>query len=271
MNAIETRDELIRLLSADPHILGVGQTGSLKAALIPRHSDIDLFVLCTEVPTEAERSALYARMAGSFDLHMAVCSGGRWGHGDILDVGGIDVMPMYFNAHEMRDDLLDILARCPDREGRFYPVGRLASVSAIHVLFERDHAWSFLKDLVNSPQPAFFRQLYLREIAQVLDEEDLSRCEIRPEVLFFHQVLENALDHLLQALYAVNSCYFPSRKRTLATLDSFAHKPEDCGARLLRLVRDGSDPNTLGQAMDELRRLTGEVQAIGRQVFPGDN
>ena len=53
------RNELVRILSGDRRILGVGQTGDIHAPLIPGKSDIDLFVICSSVPSEEERSALY--------------------------------------------------------------------------------------------------------------------------------------------------------------------------------------------------------------------
>ena len=270
MDALTLLGGLVRALSDDPRILGIGQTGSPDAALIPGRSDIDLFVLCSEVPPEDERRALYAQLGDGFDLHMSVCNGGRWGYGDILVAGGVDVMPMYFPLSEMRDYLTRLLSgEGLDKEGRFYPVGRLASVSTIHVLHEKARAWSELRDLVNEKPDAFFRAWYAREICQVLDEEDLGRCEVRREVLFFHQVLENALDHLLQALYAVNRCYFPSRKRTLTALDAFRLLPDDCAGRLLRLVQDGACEETMDRAMTDLRQLTAEVVRLGREVFPG--
>ena len=269
MGAAELRNELIAVLSAEETILGIGQTGTLDAVLIPGKSDIDLFVLCGRIPSEEERRNLYRRIRKErFELSMTVCSGGRWGTGDILNAGGIDVMPMYFTLAETRGYLERLLSgKGLEKEGRFYPVGRLASVSSLRILWERDGAWSALKDRVNRKPEAFFRQWYESELGQVLDEEDLGRTELRGEVLFFHQVLENALDHLLQALYAVNFRYFPSRKRTLSDLEGFEQKPADCAARLLRLIGEGSRQEGLTAAMEELRRLTAEVGALGDRAF----
>ena len=268
MNAIMLRDKLVSILSDDHRILGIGQTGDLNIELIPGKSDIDLFVLCSEIPTEAERRSFYYHIEATFDLTMNVCCGGLWGFGDILVTGGVDVMPMYFTMDEMQTYLQEILAgKHLEKDGRFYPVGRLASVAGIHVLYEKDRAWSGLKEMVNRKPTAFFRQWYAHEVGQILDEEDLGRCELRHEVLFFHQVLENALDHLLQALFAVNRCYFPSRKRTLAAIGTFAQKPADCEARLLRLIENGSREEMLQFAITDLRRLAAEIELIGDQTF----
>lgn len=46
----------------------------------------------------------------------------------------------------------------------------------------------------------------------MIDEEDLDRAELCHEALFYHQVLEELLDHFLQLLYAKNNCYFPQPK-----------------------------------------------------------
>lgn len=270
MDAIELRNELIHVLAGDNRILGIGQTGSLNPQLIPGKSDIDLFVLCTDIPTEDDRRGFYQRIANQqFDLYMSVCSGGQWGYGDILVVGGIDVMPMYFTVQEMQVYLSEVLSGMHmDKDGRFYPVGRLASISTIHILHEKAQTWSAIKAMVNQKPETFFRQWFDHEISQVIDEEDLGRCELRREVLFFHQVLENALDHLLQALYAVNRQYFPSRKRTLNDINAFDLKPEDCGNRMLRMVQHGSTEDGICLAIAELRQLAAEVACLGVRPQP---
>ena len=73
-----------------------------------------------------------------------------------------------------------------------------------------------------------FDQWYASEACRMIDEEDLGRAELRHEVLFYHQVVEAFLDHFLQALYAKNRRYFPSRKRTESAIAAFERKPQNC-------------------------------------------
>lgn len=269
MGAIELRNELVTVLSSCDRIKGIGQTGSLDIQLVPGKSDIDLFVLCSEVPPKEERMLWYQGIQSEkFDLQMEVCNGGQWGYGDILVVDGIDVMPMYFTIKEMHDYLKEVLeCKHLEKEGRFYPVGRVASIATIHILNEKENAWTNLKDMVNRKPNTFFQQWYENEIWQVLDEEDLGRSELRKEVLFFHQVLENSIDHLLQALYAINKCYFPSRKRTISALDEFQYKPVDCFERLIQIVQNGSREETMDQAISDLRSIALEVKELGGEIY----
>lgn len=269
MGAIELRDKLVTVLSTCDKIQGIGQTGSLDVKLIPGKSDIDLFVLCSEVPIREERSQFYESIQDEkFELQMEVCNGGQWGYGDILTIDGIDVMPMYFTVKEMKDYLQEILdGRHLEKEGRFYPVGRVASVATLHVLDEKENAWTSLKNMVNERHREFFKKCYENEIWQVLDEEDLGRCELRREVLFFHQVLENALEHFLQALYAVNECYFPSRKRTMTAIEEFSYKPNDCYERLLDIIQNGAREEKMDQAISDLKSIATEVRKYGDEKF----
>lgn len=81
--------QLIRLLSEDEAICGIGQTGDVNAPLIPGKSDIDLFVICQAVPEKELRRKRYEKLAGDFDrLEIEVCAGGIWGCGDIFHVEG---------------------------------------------------------------------------------------------------------------------------------------------------------------------------------------
>lgn len=245
--------------------MGIGQTGSIDAVLVPGKSDIDLFVLCSEIPSGNERETWYSELEkADCTVQMEVCRGGVWGTGDVLVVDGIDVMPMYFTVQEMQDYLEEILAcKHLEKDGDFYPVGRLSSISGITVLYEKENTWTKLKEMVNQKPDLFFRQWFLSEINQVIDEEDLGRSELRKEVLFYHQVLENALDHLLQALFAMNHCYFPSRKRTVSAIDSFRYKPENCCTRLHDMITWGASEDTIALSIMELRNMTGEVIGLG--------
>lgn len=96
----------------------------------------------------------------------------------------------------------------------------------------------------------------------MVDEEDLGRAQLRHEVIFYHQVVEEFLDHFLQALYARNRRYFPSRKRTESAISGFARKPQDCYKRLLKIVNLGSDENTIEDSIEELRSLCKEFREL---------
>ena len=103
---------------------------------------------------------------------------------------------------------------------------------------------------------------YLSEVWKIIDEEDLGRAKLRHEVLFYHQVVEEFLDHFLQALYAKNRRYFPSRKRTESAIAAFELKPQDCYKRLLKIVSLGSNENTIDDSIEELRKLCEELKEL---------
>lgn len=98
---------------------------------------------------------------------------------------------------------------------------------------------------------------------RVKDEEDFGRALSRKDVLFYHQVLEAAIDHYLQALYAVNSTFFPSRKRTNQYIDSFKLKPENCYERLLEVIRFGN-PDDIEKSHHEWCKLVDDLQGINQ-------
>ena len=138
MEVNEFKTRLISAMSSCKSVYGIGQTGDLNAPLIPGKSDIDLFVICETVPSKEERIAIYQCLEQKYDsLDMDVCSGGVWGYGDIFLCDGIDVMPMYFTMSEMRGYIEEVLAgKHLEKEGRFYPIGRLASIESLNVLYE---------------------------------------------------------------------------------------------------------------------------------------
>lgn len=269
MNVIEIKDKLVSELSQNNKIKGIGQTGDINAELIPGNSDIDMFVLCTSIPTEAERKSVYSNYANEYsECLMNVCNGGIWGYGDILIIDGIDVMFMYFTIKEMECYIDEVLnGEHLDREGGFYPTGRLSSVESINILYENDTEWTSLKEKVKKHPIDLFEKLFDFHISNVINDEDLGRVMLRKEVMFYHSVLENSLDHLLQALFAINFMYFPSRKRSEQYIKDFENKPNDCYERLLKIIENSITKNKIEISIEELKKITLELTQIGNFIY----
>lgn len=269
MKVIDVKNSLVKELSQIEKINGIGQTGDINAELVPGNSDIDMFVLCTTIPTEVERKDIYSKYSEEYsECQMNVCNGGIWGYGDILLINGIDVMFMYFTREEMEQYLDEVLqGKHLDREGGFYPTGRLSSVENINILYESSAEWTSLKEKVKKDPVKLFEKLFDYHIANVLNDEDLGRVLLRKEVMFYHSVLENSLDHLLQALFAVNFIYFPSRKRTEQYIRDFKSKPENCYERLMQILTNAISDKTVEKSVEELRNIASEIAQIGRIIF----
>lgn len=261
------KKRLIHAISSNPKIVGIGQTGDINAPLIPGKRDIDLFVLCTKVPDTKERTEFYKELRTyTTSIEMNVSNGGIWGYGDIFLCQGIDIMPMYFTVEEMRNYIEEVLnGRHLEREGRFYPIGRLASIETLNVLYEENRVWSDIIERVREYPVELFKAWYHAQSGQILDEEDLGRTVLRKEILFYHQVLEESIDHMLQALYAINRCYFPSRKRTEQAVELFEYKPEKFMERLLNIVQNSVREEDIECSVVELRKLGQEVLELGEK------
>ena len=185
MNVNEVKNRSIQDLTENNKIRGIGQTGDLNAELIAGNSDIDMFVICSEIPAAEERKKVYERYSAEYsDCQMNVCSGGLWGYGDILLIEGIDVMFMYFTMEEMQSYLDEMLSgKHLDRQGGFYPTGRLASVENINILFERDAVWTKLKEKVRTRPADLFQKLFRYHLSNIINAEDLGRAALRKEVM----------------------------------------------------------------------------------------
>ena len=90
MDANDFKAKLVEEISNCDEILGIGQTGDMNVPLIGGKSDIDLFIICKNVPDAARRLSLYKSLDGLYDkLEMEICSGGVWGYGDVFYILGI--------------------------------------------------------------------------------------------------------------------------------------------------------------------------------------
>ena len=248
-------------------VKAIGQTGDINEIPMPGKGDIDLFVFCEGIPLEAQRLAAYDACKALFsECRMTTSEGGYWGTIDMLMVDGVELFFMYFTVTEMHRYIDAVLAgKHLDRDGAFYPVGRLATMLTINVLYDEAGTLAALKELVREYPEALSRTLFDHHISQIIDEEDFGRTVMRKDVLFYHMVLEASLDHFLQALYALNRIYFPSRKRTDEYMASFKRIPQDCQARMLRVIEHGSHSEGIARSyaqwqglVEELKRLEGK-------------
>lgn len=197
---------------------------------------------------------------------MNTCEGGMWGTGDVLMVDGVETMFMYFTLEEMTAYLNKVLAgRHLDNENGFYPVGRLATIKDIHVLYDDSDIWLTLKEMVSEYPRELSGKMVEYHLERAIDEEDFGRVLLRKDVLFYHQVLETAMDHFLQALYAANNTYLPSRKRSEQYIKSFPIKPKDCHERILKVISGASSADGIQQSVGEWYALVDELKSIVRK------
>jgi len=94
------------------------------------------------------------------------------------------------------------------------------------------------------------------------DTEDLQRAVARKDVLFYHFAMDIAIDHFLQALFAINRTYFPSRKRTLDFIEIFNIKPERCNEKLLEVIKLGSFSEGINQSFTIWSNMVNELKKL---------
>jgi hypothetical protein len=260
-------DKVARLLdevSQLDDVIAIGRTGTIEPNPRPGESDIDIFVFCERIPDEETRKAAYQRRAELFaDRAMTVCAGGDWGTGDVLDVDGVETMLMYFRMDETVVYLDEVRAgkRTASVDG-FYPIGRVATIRSINITHDRTGALTRLRESLAEYPDGLREAMIHAHLRRAYDEEDLGRSVLRKDVLFYHQVLEEALDHYLQILYAVNRTYFPSRKRIEQYIADFAVKPDRCYERLLDVVKLGAAAETIAASVSEWRSLVDDLRSI---------
>ncbi len=262
----EILDRLVSHISELPMVQSVGLSGSKTPLPKMGEGDIDLFIYCNEIPALAQRQAVLDAISGVIEeSKINVLQGGRWGYGDFALSNGVETWLMYFTARETLADVVSILeGNQPDRlDNYYYPVGRLSMLKNMTVLFDRSSFLSSLKNRLATYPQKLRETLTSYHLDALGDTEDLCRSVTRQDALFYHFALDIALDHFLQALFAMNSTYFPSRKRTLEYLKTFAVQPKDCALRLQEVLRLGGNGETVPQSFHIFQSLAGELAELG--------
>ena len=265
MHPIQTEfDTLLQTIMRLPALRAIGKTGG-EALPSDGYSDIDLFLFCEQIPALEIRSVHYSLFPRSVTVaKFGSSEHPHWGLVDSILIGEQEVYLMYFTQSKFTASINAILRgeRTEREENYFYPTGRLASIQGMHEFYDTEGYLADIKTRITVYPDALRGAILSRCLPKIDDEEDFMRAIRRKDVLFYHATLDLALDRFLQALFALNRVYFPSRKRSLEFIREFAIKPEDCEARLERVVALGASAETLMESYEAWQSLCRELENL---------
>ncbi|MDF2802026.1 MAG: hypothetical protein K0S61_1929 [Anaerocolumna sp.] len=256
---------LIDRISTMEAVQSIGISGGKNQLPKAGDGDIDLFIYCDVIPEFEVRQAIFNQLGDLLqERKINVFEGGHWGTGDYALINGVETWFMYFSINATLDDVEAILkGDYPDKlDNYYYPVGRCAMLKDINVIFDRNGFLYSLKQRLSEYPEKLAKVLLQHHLDELEDIEDLERAVVRKDILFYHFALDIAIDHFLQALFAVNKTYFPSRKRTLDFIKDFNIKPIRCDEKLLDVVRLGAYSESIYQSYELWSNMVNELKEI---------
>lgn len=256
---------LVGVIAAQPQVQAIGLAGGDRPLPAPSEGDLDLFIYCSEVPPAAQRAAALAVLGDAVGaLAVDRAADPHWGIADVLELGGVETWLMHFRVDEALAELEALLGgrQLGRVDEDYYPLGRCAMYRTLRALYDPAGLLAGLRTRVAAYPPALAAAVLAHHLAPLDETEDLERAARRGDVLFYHSALELALDHYLQALFALNRTFFPSRKRSLEHIRSFTLAPHDAGARLVEVVRLGAEAHNLPASLTAWMALVRDLQAL---------
>jgi len=260
--------ELVEAVARHEAVRAIGSSGGARPFPEPGRlaaGDIDLFVYCTEIPAQDRRREALASLGESVrQVAIGRSESGHWGQGDSLLAAGVETWLMYFTLAEARAELEAVLAGqyLGRLDSYYYPIGRCAMWKAMRIFYDPDGVLRSFKARLEVYPEELARAVVAHHAEALGDVEDIERAVQRKDVLFYHFALDLALDHFLQAVFALNKEYFPSRKRSETYLQGFRVKPAGCEQRLRQMVALGGEAETLGRSYDIWRGLVRDLEAL---------
>jgi len=255
---------LIDTLSKNDLIQSIGKTGAKE---LPQNndSDVDIFIFSEQVPKFPNREKIYTNIEKFLNgVEVNEQESKHWGFVDFLKIDKIEVCLMYFSVTNMKEEIVKLLNgdRLEKEENYFYPIGRCATIKTLNILYDKNNFLSNLqKQLAIYPNELYTKSIE-HHLSKINDKEDFGRAITRKDVLFYHFVLDIALDHYLQLLFAVNKNFFPSRKRSIEHIDSFKIKPVNCGNRILEVLLLGGNENELKESYIVWEKLCNDLENL---------
>ena len=267
-NNIETTlQSLVTRLTQSNSIRAIGLSGGERPFPEAGESDMDLFIYCTAIPNKDERQKILASFPEAEPIEIGKFESGHWGQGDCLSIAGVETWLLYFTLTEARAELKAILdGKYLGRlDSYYYPIGRCSMWRGMRALHDPDGFLASLRECLQEYPPSLARAVIDHHTHALEDVEDLERAVQRKDIFFFHFALDLALDHFLQALFALHREYFPSRKRSETYVRGFSIKPAECEERLRQVIRLGANSETLAQSYEVWQGLVEELMALSKE------
>ena len=220
-------------------VSAIGISGKLRPFPLPGKGDFDIFVYCDEIPKEKTRLEQLSRVPGIENIGYMGKSD-AWGNMDFCTIENIETFVMYFKKADVLKNTEDILKGkyLWKLDNGYFPIGRVAMLASINILYDRDDFLSTSKKVLKLYPGSLKEKMISFHTSRMLDPEDFERAISRKDILFYHSVLDTAIEHFLMALFAMNETYFPSRKKSSEYIDGFDIKPNQCLERLQSVIRD---------------------------------
>ena len=260
-----TINELIEAVARHKAVRAIGSSGGARPFPEPGEGDIDLFVYCTDIPAQSQRHNALASLGESVkQIAIGRSESGHWGQGDSLLVAGVETWLMFFTLAEARTELEAVLGGqyLGRLDSYYYPIGRCAMWKAMRIFYDPDGILRSFKARLEKYPEELARAVVTHHAEALGDVEDIERAVQRKDVLFYHFALDLALDHFLQAVFALNKEYFPSRKRSETYLQGFRVKPSSCEQRLRQVIALGGEAETLGSSYEIWQGLVRNVKSL---------
>lgn len=258
---------LINNISEMEEVHSIGISGSKKSLPKAGEGDIDIFIYCDIVPNFEKRQAIINQLEDHIqEGKVNIFESGHWGIGDFVRINGVETWLMYFTKGETLADVESILnGKFPDKlDNYYYPIGRCAMLKDINILIDKGDFLHDLKKKLSQYSDKLAEILIRYHINALDDTEDLERATMRRDVLFYHFAMDIAIDHFLQALFAINKTYFPSRKRTLDFINNFSIKPQFCNERLLEVIKLGGFSEGINESFALWVELVNELKNMSK-------
>jgi len=252
MTLYDSYSSLIEAIKGVNGVLSIGKSGG-ESIPLQNESDIDIFVFCSQIPSVDTREVALKKLNSAISEMKINETGGRfWGVCDFVTISNTEICLMYFTVSDMNSEIESVLngLRLDKEDGYFYPTGRCTTFLSMHILYDKNSYITNMKEKLSVFPSSLSKKLYNHHIRKINDDEDFERAIQRGEVIFYHFTIERAIDHYLQALFALNKCFFPSRKRTLSFIEGFTYKPSNCSEKLLEAIELGARAETLAKSYD---------------------
>jgi len=255
---------LVNIIADIDGVLSIGKSGGGELPT-QNESDIDIFVFCEKVPSITIRRS-EIRNIEKFgvpinSMSFAETRGEFWGVCDFLTIDNYEFCLMFFTITEMDMEIDSVLngLRLDRVNEYFYPTGRCATFIGMCILCDKTGYIANMKNRLAVYPKSLAEKAFNYHISYINPDEDFARAVVREDILFYHATIEKAIDQYLQALFALNRCFFPSRKRSRQYIESFECKPSDCYERMLKVIELGAKPETIKQSYDTWTALCAEL------------
>lgn len=257
--------QVISFYSRLPQVNSILLVGSRNGKPQDHYSDLDFFIFYDGIPpsTDARKNLISSLQFENEHIFVFDDHSYEYGISDDFEVNSVEVCQTFYCVDNVKKQVNSVYHGFYRKIGFYYPMAIVAAIAESEIIYAKDLFINTLKVKCAS-YPPFLKTVVIQEELPMINYYMSRICLaiFRNDKFYFDDLVYQAIDSILQVIFALNSTYLYSRKDLKNKINKLKCKPEKFFENLLFLIDKIGESESMKKKQTILALLTQQLNSL---------